>query len=130
MNIVNYFVTLPLMIIPLIVIGFMIYAVLSVNARSREHKRLKENGTETTGQITNIASRSGGNSAYVNVTITATYFNKDTNQKCKGSGDAVIDIIKAENYQPGKNVQLIYNNEKPDLIFLLIPHPLMERMKK
>ncbi len=84
---------------------------------------------ETQGEIVNIRSSSGENSAFINVVIQVRFTTAD--QKIVTSeGSAVIDVVKIPQYQKGAKVPLIYSEKDPKIIKLKILSPLEERMRK
>lgn len=123
---ISYFTTYPLLFISFIVICFFIYALI----RSDNSVKIDpQDANETQGEIINIRSSSGGNSAFINVVIQVRFATTD-NKIVTSEGSAVIDIVKIPQYQKGTKVPLIYSKKDPKIIKLKILSPLEERMRK
>ena len=123
---ISYFTTYPLLFISFIVICFFIYALI----RSGNSVKIDpQDANETQGEIINIRSSSGGNSAFINVVIQVRFATTD-NKIVTSEGSAVIDIVKIPQYQKGTKVPLIYSKKDPKIIKLKILSPLEERMRK
>lgn len=129
MTVTTYFVMYPLLAFTLVVFGVVIYAMVSTSIKSGEDGKPRRNGIETMGQIVAIKSMPGENSGFINVVITAKYLNRKSGKEYEGEAKAVIDATRVTDYQPGKEIKLIYNTAKPEKIFLQIPNPLLARKK-
>ena len=78
------------------VLAFFAYVIVSLLIRDAKNKKVKDGiaaaGVNTTGIITDVSSRSGGNSGFINITVSFDY-EIETGKKISGKADAVIDVI-------------------------------------
>lgn len=112
------------------VLAFFAYVIVSLLIRDARNKKIKEgiaaDGVNTMGVITDVSSRSGGNSGFINITVSFDY-EIETGEKISGKADAVIDVMKINKYQPGETISLRYSRKEPEKVVVDIPNPLLKR---
>lgn len=117
-------------IIVIAVLAFFAYVIVSLLIRDARNKKIKDgiaaDGVNTTGIITDVSSRSGGNSGFINITVKFDY-EIETGKKISGKADAVIDVMNINKYQPGEEVSLRYSRKEPEKVVVDIPNPLLKR---
>jgi len=94
-------------VIVLAVVLLFIYIFASLLIRDAKNKKLKaaiyNDGVAVSGTITNVRSRSGGNSGLINISVDFNYVN-EKGELLTGQRDIVIDITRIQNFQPGKPI--------------------------
>lgn len=117
-------------IIVIAVLAFFAYVIVSLLIRDARNKKIKDgiaaDGVNTTGIITDVSSRSGGNSGFINITVKFDY-EIETGKKISGKADAVIDVMNINKYQPGEEISLRYSRKEPEKVVVDIPNPLLKR---
>lgn len=112
------------------VLAFFAYVIVSLLIRDARNKKIKEgiaaDGVNTMGVITDVSSRSGGNSGFINITVSFDY-EIEPGEKISGKADAVIDVMKINKYQPGETISLRYSRKEPEKVVVDIPNPLLKR---
>lgn len=107
-----------------------VYIISSLIVRDFRNKKDKENiianGVDTQAVITNAYGRSGGNSGFINVTLTLE-FRTENGEDVKIKKDSVINSVEVSKYQPGAKVKIRYYKSDPKKIILDIPNPLQSR---
>lgn len=117
-------------LIVLAVVLLFIYIFASLLIRDAKNKKLKavihNDGVAVSGTITNVRSRSGGNSGFINISVDFNY----VNEKCElltGQRDIVIDITRIQNFQPGMSIPLRYLRLDPQQVLVDLPNALLTR---
>ncbi|KGT86400.1 hypothetical protein NG99_25825 [Erwinia typographi] len=114
------------------VVAFFAYILISLYIRDVKNKKIKDditsNGVDTVGEITQSYGRSGGNSGFINVTLSFKY-EVDNGEVINNSADAVINSMDVQKYQPGEKINLRYSRTEPKKVILDIPNPLLRRKK-
>ena len=104
--------------------------IVSLLIRDAKNKKIKDavmsDGHDVVGVITNVRSRSGGNSGFINITVQFDYTTKE-GREMKGEADAVIDAINTSKYQPGEKLPLRYSRKDPQKVLVDIPRPVLKR---
>lgn len=117
-------------IIVLAVVLLFIYIFASLLIRDAKNKKLKaaihNDGVAVSGTITNVRSRSGGNSGFINISVDFNYVN-EKGELLTGQRDIVIDITRIQNFQPGKPIPLRYLRLDPQQVLVDLPNPLLTR---
>lgn len=117
-------------IIVIAVLAFFAYVIVSLLIRDARNKKIKDgiaaDGVNTTGIITDVSSRSGGNSGFINITVRFDY-EIETGKKISGKADAVIDVMNINKYQSGEAISLRYSRKEPEKVVVDIPVPLLKR---
>lgn len=112
------------------VLAFFAYVIVSLLIRDARNKKIKDgiavDGIDTTGIITGVSSRSGGNSGFINITVMFDY-EIETGKKISGKAGAVIDVMNINKYQPGEEISLRYSRKEPGKVVVDIPNPLLKR---
>lgn len=112
------------------VLAFFACVIVSLLIRDAKNKKIKEgiaaDGVNTTGVITDVSSRSGGNSGFINITVSFDY-EIETGKKISGKADAVIDVMSINKYQSGETIALRYSRKEPEKAIVDIPNPLLKR---
>lgn len=118
---ITYFVTYPLLVFFFCMFVFFVYNIVMAGRHSV--KIDPADAVETHGEIVNIRSSSGENSAFINVIIQVRFITSD-HKIINTEGKAVIDVVKIPEYPKGAKVPLIYSRKDPRKIKLKIPSPL------
>lgn len=94
-------------VIVLAVVLLFIYIFASLLIRDAKNKKLKaaihNDSVAVSGTLTNVRSRSGGNSGLINISVDFNYVN-EKGELLTGQRDIVIDITRIQNFQPGKPI--------------------------
>lgn len=108
-------------------LAVFIYIISSLFIRDIKNKKDKEsilaNGVDTQAVITNAYGRSGGNSGFINVTLTLE-FRTENGESIKIKKDSVINSMEVSKYQPGTKIKIRYYKSDPEKIIVDIPNPL------
>lgn len=119
-------------LIVIAVLAVFAYAIISILIRDSKNKKEKDelanNGVSTQAVITDVRSRSGENSGYINITL-AFRFSTDTGSEVNGKADAVINAMYTGKYQPGEKVNIRYLRSNPGRVLVDIPNPLLKKKK-
>ncbi|HFZ0561020.1 TPA: DUF3592 domain-containing protein [Klebsiella aerogenes] len=114
-------------VIVLAVVLLFIYIFASLLIRDAKNKKLKaaihNDGVAVSGTITNVRSRSGGNSGFINISVDFNYVN-EKGELLTGQRD---DITRIQNFQPGKPIPLRYLRLDPQQVLVDLPNPLLTR---
>ncbi|MGG6102449.1 DUF3592 domain-containing protein [Pantoea allii] len=107
--------------------AIFVYIISSMLIRDIRNKKEKENiltnGVDTQAVITNAYGRSGGNSGFINVTLTLE-FRAENGEDITIKKDSVINSMDVNKYQPGSKVKIRYYKGDPKKIIVDIPNPL------
>lgn len=109
-----------------------IYASISLSRRDLRKKIKNEvlrDGVDTTAVITQVASRSGGNSGFINISIDFRYQNQ-RGEELHGQSLAVIDAMDSAKYQAGQRINIRYTRTDARKTLVDIPNPLMKRKNR
>lgn len=110
-----------------------IYVLISLYRRDLRNKKIKNevlrDGVDTTAVITQVASRSGGNSGFINISIDFRYQNQ-RGEELHGKSLAVIDAMDSAKYQPGQRINIRYARTDARKTLVDIPNPLMKRKNR
>ncbi|MDN2486480.1 hypothetical protein MML63_12675 [Kosakonia sacchari] len=118
---ISYFVTYPLLVV---FFGMFVFFVYNIIMAGRGTVKIDAaDAVEAQGEIVNIRSSSGENSAFINVVIQVRFITTD-HKIVNTEGKAVIDVVKIPEYKKGIKVPLIYSRKEPKKIKLKIPSPL------
>ncbi|EMH4164421.1 DUF3592 domain-containing protein [Pluralibacter gergoviae] len=119
-------------VIVIAVILLFAYIIVSLLLRDAKNKKLKDavmsDGVSAVGTITDVRSRTGGNSGFINITLQFDYQTAE-GQQHHGEADAVIDAMNTQQYQPGQQIRLHYSRREPDKFVVDIPRPVLKRNK-
>ncbi|HID4047225.1 hypothetical protein B5M10_07475 [Pluralibacter gergoviae] len=117
-------------IIVIAVVILFAYIIVSLLIRDAKNKKLRDavisDGISTVGVITDVRSRNGGNSGFINITLQFSYQTEE-GQRHHGKADAVIDAMSSQKYQPGQQLHLHYSKREPEKFVVDIPHPDLRR---
>ncbi|EAA0892400.1 hypothetical protein DLF39_19595 [Salmonella enterica subsp. enterica serovar Orientalis] len=98
-------------LIVLVVVLMFIYIFASLLIRDAKNKKLKaaigNDGVTVLSTITNMKSRSGGNSWFIKISVDFSYAN-EKGELLNGQRDIVIDITRIQNFQLGNSIPLRY----------------------
>lgn len=115
------------------VVILFVYIILLLLFRDFKNKKLKESvlsgGENTDGIITNIHSRSGGNSGFINITLHY-YYTIEDGRTIDARFDGVIDAMDIYKYQPGEKLNLRYSKKEPEKVVVNIKNPMLKEKKK
>ncbi|ANR77100.1 hypothetical protein BBB57_01810 [Kosakonia sacchari] len=118
---ISYFVTYPLLVVFL---GMFVFFVYNIIMAGRGAVKIDPaDAGQAQGEIINVCSSSGENSAFINAIIQVRFITAD-HKIVNTEGKAVIDVVKVPEYQKGAKVPLIYSRKDPKKIKLKIPSPL------
>lgn len=117
-------------LIVLAVVLLFIYIFVALLIRDAKNKKLKaaihNDGVAVSGTITNVRSRSGGNSGFINISVDFNYVSEN-GESLAGQGDIVIDITRIQNFQPGNTLPLRYLRQQPQRVLVDLPNPMLKR---
>lgn len=117
-------------IIVIAVVILFAYVIISLLIRDVKNKKIKDSvmsdGVSTVGTITNVHSRTGGNSGFINITLQFDYHTEE-GLRHLGEADAVIDAMNAQKYQPGQQLHIYYSRKEPEKVVVDIPRPKLKR---
>lgn len=118
---ISYFVTYPLLVV---FFGMFVFFVYNIIMAGRGAVKIDPTDAgQAQGEIVNIRSSSGENSAFINAIIQVRFITAD-HKIVNTEGKAVIDIVKIPEYQKGVNVPVTYSKKEPKKIKINIPSPL------
>ncbi|MCL6745326.1 hypothetical protein [Kosakonia sp. R1.Fl] len=118
---ISYFVTYPLLVI---FFGIFVFFVYNIIMAGRGAVKIDPTDAgQAQGEIVNIRSSSGENSAFINVLIQVRFITAD-HKIVNTEGKAVIDAVKVSEYQKGTKLPLTYSKKEPKKIKINIPYPL------
>lgn len=118
---ISYFVTYPLLVVFFGMFFFFVYNIIMAGRGSV--KIDPTDAGQAQGEIVNIRSSSGENSAFINVNIQVRFITAD-HKIVNTEGKAVIDAVKVTEYQKGTKVPLTYSKKEPKKIKINIPSSL------
>jgi predicted membrane protein len=117
-------------LIVLAVALLFIYIFVSLLIRDAKNKKLKaainNDGVAVLGTITNLRSRSGGNSGFINISVDFNHVS-EKGESLAGQSDIVIDITRIQYFQPGNTLPLRYLRQQPQRVLVDLPNPMLKR---
>ncbi|WP_058912977.1 DUF3592 domain-containing protein [Entomohabitans teleogrylli] len=108
------------------ILGFSLFTFLIIKTMKTDAGEIKKKGTRQTATIVDITAQSGGNSAFINVIITARFVTQDQ-KKIIAKAPTVISVLDTAKYQPGESVPIKYLSDNPQKIIIDIPSPLQKK---